>query len=335
MAVIANLLVKVAADTAEIKTAAGDLTKFTNNFASEFAKATVATDLLERGLSLVGHELLSTIDSWSSAQQAQATLTAALRAQGAEVGPLRNQYNALATELENTTVNGDDLYTEMEALLIQIGNVAPEQMRRALQASADLSAGVGIDLKTATTLVGKALAGETGTLSRYGIVLDETARKADPAAAALDAINQKFGGQAAAQAETYAGKVSQLANSYDNLKESIGGLAEAGGILPAVFDAVNAKLKDTTARIEKEKDFWRDVGGWFHAVGVEAGFASTALPKVTAPMRDVADSGEQARAAYYKLRVEAELLRTQALAPLTDENVQLVRAFTDAGLSAD
>ena len=38
-------------------------------------------------------------------------------------------------------------------------------------------------------------------------------------------IQERFGGQAEAQLETYAGRLAQLANSWDNVKEAIGGFA--------------------------------------------------------------------------------------------------------------
>ena len=38
----------------------------------------------------------------------------------------------------------------------------------------------------------------------------------------LEEINARFGGQAAAATETYTGKVAQLANEWDNLKEAVG-----------------------------------------------------------------------------------------------------------------
>jgi hypothetical protein len=131
--------------------------------------------------------------------------------------------NDLAASFQKTTTYSDDLISEMQALLFEVGQVAPHAMQGALQASTDLAAGLGIDLETATQAVAKAFAGNTDALKKYGITVDEATLKSEGMSAVLDEINQRFGGQAAAATETYSGKIKQLANEWDNLKEAVGG----------------------------------------------------------------------------------------------------------------
>jgi hypothetical protein len=112
----------------------------------------------------------------------------------------------------------------MQALLVQIGNVAPTQMRLALQAATDLASGLGIDLESATIMVAKALEGSTGTLGRYGIGLDSARVKAEGMTYIAGELNQKFGGQAQAQLETYTGRMAVLTNQISDFKERVGEL---------------------------------------------------------------------------------------------------------------
>lgn len=165
----------------------------------------------------------SSVDSFAAAEAAQQKLTTAMSAQGLASPAAIKQADALSSAFQRTTVYSDDLITEMQALLVQVGNVMPSAMRGALTAATNLASGLGVDLRTATMLVGKAFAGETGTLKRYGIVIDEAKVKAEGMPAVLEAINAKFGGQASAAIETYSGKVQQLTNDWDNFKESVGG----------------------------------------------------------------------------------------------------------------
>ena len=167
----------------------------------------------------------------SSQEDALVRVNTALQAQGTLTPLVAQQYEALASQFQQTTIFGDELISEMQALLIQIGDVMPAQMESALVAATNLAAGLRIDLRTATELVGKAFAGETGTLKRYGIVIDEATLKAGGAAAVLEAINDKMGGQAQAQAATYSGQMKQLANQYGDVKERAGQLL-AQAILP-------------------------------------------------------------------------------------------------------
>src|SRR5262249_6060457 len=113
------------------------------------------------------------VESYSSAEAAAKKMTTALQAQGNATPAIIGHYNDLAAAFQNTTKYSDDLINEMEALLTQVGNVAPGQMRKALTAATDLASGLGVDLETATKTVAKALEGNTGALGKMGIKLDE------------------------------------------------------------------------------------------------------------------------------------------------------------------
>lgn len=204
-------------------------------------RAAEATESLESTVGRVGkaivgafsvHQVLEfgrvTTQAFGEQESALRKLEAALLAQGMLTPVVSQQYKDLAAQFQQTTVFSDDLVTEMQALLVQVGNVMPNQMEGALEAATNLAAGLGIDLRTATMLVGKAFEGETGTLKRYGIVIDETKLKAGGTAVVLEAINQKFGGQAQAQIQTYNGKLAQFNNTLNDSQEDIGGVVTQG-----------------------------------------------------------------------------------------------------------
>jgi len=187
--------------------------------------------------------ITSSVESYMAAESAQRKLTAALTAAGQAAPATIKQYNDLAATFQRTTVYSDDLINEMQALLTQVGGVMPNEMEGALKAATNLASGLGIDLRQATMLVGKAFEGETGTLKRYGIVIDEAKLKAEGLPAVLDAINSKFGGQAAAEMETTAGKLKQLANEWDNVKEAVGGAIINDPLVRAFLEMVVESAK--------------------------------------------------------------------------------------------
>ena len=128
----------------------------------------------------------------------------------------------------------------MQALLVQVGDVGPDKMRQALTAAQDLAVGLDVDLKTATLLVGKAFAGDVSTLSRYGIKLTEVEKQGDLAAAVLAKVQAKFGGQAAAEAQTFAGVIEQIGNAWGDVKEKIGEwLTQSSGLLTPMLAKIN------------------------------------------------------------------------------------------------
>ena len=180
---------------------------------------TIAAAFSVRAIFAFGKEA---VRSFSEQEDALVRLSAALKAQGTFTPTLATQYEALSAKFQQTTIYADELTVGMMALLTQVGNVMPSEMEGALQAATNLASGLGIDLQAATMLVGKAFAGETGTLKRYGIVIDEATLKSGGATAVLKALNDQFGGQAQAQAATYSGQVAQLANTWDDFKETVG-----------------------------------------------------------------------------------------------------------------
>lgn len=198
----------------------------------------------------------SSVEAYAQQELAVKKLDTALKAQHLSVASVSPAYQEMAAQFQRTTKYGDELTIEMQALLTQIGGVMPSQMRGATQAAMDLASGLGVDLRTATMLVGKAFAGETGTLTRYGIVIDETKLKTEGASAVLDAIQSKFGGQAQAEVETYAGKVQQLGNAWGDFKEQIAKSFMESPQLEAALRALTERLQDNTAKVNENKEGW-------------------------------------------------------------------------------
>ena len=176
----------------------------------------------------------------------------------------------------------------MQALLIQVGDVGPGQMKQALTAAQDLAVGLDVDLKTAALLVGKAFAGDTATLKRYGIVLDKTELKQRGVAVVLEAIQSKFGGQAAAKAQTFTGIIEQLGNTWGDLKEKIGQwLAQSSGMLTPMLAKISGAVTWLNDNFEEIKPVLAAVAAAL-AVGLVVGLGAlgaviyaTVIPALT------------------------------------------------------
>lgn len=120
--------------------------------------------------------------------------------------------------------------------LAQITGDTGEAMKAA-SIAADLATFKSIDFGTATDIVGKVLAGNTGILGKYGIKLEEGAT-AEEAMAALAA---KTAGQYEAFGKTVEGQTKIMSESMGDLKENIG-----AALVPAfqkIFDTVQPILQ--------------------------------------------------------------------------------------------
>ncbi len=161
------------------------------------------------------------ISAYVEEEAAQMKLAVAMRNQGDFT---RESFSALkdyAAQIQKTTVYGDELTIATMANLKTYG-MNTEELKRATIATMDLASAKGMDLRSASELVGKAFVGETGTLSRYGIVVDDGLKKTQKFDAVLGQIQHRFGGSAQAEIETYAGQWKQISNWWGDQMETAG-----------------------------------------------------------------------------------------------------------------
>jgi hypothetical protein len=185
-----------------------------------------------------------------------AKLAGVLAATGGASGYTVAQLNDLASELQRTTVYADDTALAGMAMLATFKNVKGDQFRQAAVAAADLASVMGTSLDGSMRMVGRALEdpirGMT-MLRRMGVTFTEeqkTEIKALVAAGQLQVAQQrilteiqaKYGGVAAATADTVSGKLAQTANKWSDVKEMIGFTLVEGLRLPQLMDTILAKL---------------------------------------------------------------------------------------------
>jgi hypothetical protein len=86
----------------------------------------------------------------------------------------------------------------------------------------DIAAATGKDLETVSLALGKAYGGNLGALKKLGIPLDENIIKTKDFDAASKVLYSTFGGSAAANTQTLAGKLAILKETFGELQEGVG-----------------------------------------------------------------------------------------------------------------
>jgi hypothetical protein len=335
-----------------------DLGKHIIASAAGFISAQAVIGGVEKAFEGLTEFVKSSVEAYAESEAASKKLTTALQAQGNATPTVIGRFKDLSEQFQRTTVYDNDLVTSMEALLVQVGNVAPAQMEKALTAATDLASGLGIDLQTATLLVGKAFEGETGTLKRYGIVIDEAKLKTQGVSAVLDGIQQKFGGQAQAEIDTYAGKIKQLANEWEDLKKAVGESVVNDDVLKLALREVTDAVRDANGQASAAKPSFLELGVAFlggtpgmieaaHALeewSKRANEAAEGAKKYQNELQsmdqfmnrvrqDLAASAPVAPIDLSKLLAEARALQ-DALPHLSAAQRDVIDAFDKAGLSA-
>ncbi|MHC1597870.1 MAG: hypothetical protein ACXQT3_06115 [Methermicoccaceae archaeon] len=126
-----------------------------------------------------------------------------------------------AQALEMVSRYGDDEILTVMKLLATYGMDRAE-IEKTTQAVMDLAVAKGIDLRSATDLLGKAYAGQLGTLSRYGIIVKKTGDKEKDFANVLKLINDQMGGAAQADVQTFSGAMARLGNVFSDMLRGVG-----------------------------------------------------------------------------------------------------------------
>lgn len=135
-----------------------------------------------------------------------------------------------------TGVTDDELRPSFDRLLRSTQNVAEAQKLQTL--AIDVAAGSGKSLQAVSEALGKAYDGNFGALKKLGVPIDENIIKTKDFDAAQQALAATFGGQAAAQADTFAGKMERLKVAFNEGKETVGAYV-LDAITPLVSGIVN------------------------------------------------------------------------------------------------
>ncbi len=148
-------------------------------------------------------------------------LAQAMKSTGKFTEKTFKSFKTYAKELQEVTRSGDEAILSVMAML-QTFKLEEDVLKDATLATLDLAAATGQDLQSAAILLGKAAVGEIGTLSRYGIIIDQAKFRAEGFQVVLDELATEFGGQAQAQAETFIGRMDQMKNTFGDIREDLG-----------------------------------------------------------------------------------------------------------------
>ncbi len=171
-------------------------------------------------------------------------LSSAYQSVGVYSDDLMGRSISLANEMQRLTNVQDDAVESGMALMVNIGRMSAEQIPAATRAAIGLSEAYGVELEAAFKLVGRAAAGNTATLSRYGITVDTTRSQAEQFNQVLEAGARGFD-QAERNARDSMGTYQQLGIQIGELKEAIGGIATTPLILGGVEKFIEG-IRDIT-----------------------------------------------------------------------------------------
>lgn len=156
---------------------------------------------------------------------AEKKLADSMKAQNIYTKESYEQNIKYAQSLQDVTGIDEKLIKNTMQLLTTFG-LHDEQLRKTTLATLNLATAKGLDLHTATLLLGKAYVGETSALTRHGIIIDETIPKTKRFAEVMRQIPLNAAIEAS---DTFIGSTKKLGTTFDDVKKNIG-----FGIIPVL-----------------------------------------------------------------------------------------------------
>lgn len=259
----------------------------------------------------------------SDAEDASRKLRVALQGLGpdaeAAAAALERQANALAA----STRFQDDAVSAAQTRLATIAGSRAE-IESLTAAAADLAAGLGIGIEDAAGKLAQALAGSKNPLKAFGIDTEGAAKSSERLASVLDGVTQKFGGQAAAAAQTFGGIMARLSNQVGEAAEAFGtGVISSEELRSALTDTISfLSSADTLRAIQRYGEMFSEVltpaiavvrglKVALDAIGTGIGTVITALPGFQSGLGNVEANTAAVEATAKRLGITVEEVRAR------------------------
>jgi hypothetical protein len=151
-----------------------------------------------------------------------------------------------------TGVADDKLRPALSRLALSTGDVTKAQ--DLLSLALDISQATGKGLDSVANSLGKAFDGNTASLGKLGIGLSSAELKAMSFTEVQGKLSDLFGGAAAANSKTFAGRLEILKVTFDEAKESIG-----ARLLPIIQQLVEFIVNKVVPALGRFADFFKPI----------------------------------------------------------------------------
>jgi len=239
---MANVLISLLADTTRA-------TKSIDSFVSGTTK--VITGLAAAfGAAFAFNKIVTAA---AESEDAINKMNVALKLSGDFTVEAADRFEALASELEKTTIFNDELVLSSLALA-KTFDVTNEEAENLVKAATDLAAITGSDLTSATQLLGRSLDGTAGKLNEILPGIRNFSAEQLRAGAAVDFVAQRLNGAAATLANSFTGKLTKAINQFDNLLETLGAFVIKNKFVLDGLDKLQGVLINLNTSLIKNKD---------------------------------------------------------------------------------
>ena len=175
------------------------------------------------------------------------SLRAALERAGETSRGAVKDFEEFAAGIQKITVIGDEAVLELAAMGASMAKLTGQELKDATVAAIGLSRVFRLEVVAAMRLVARAAAGDTGSLSRYGITLDATLSKQEKFNEVLRIGKEGFV-LAEKEVDTFNGTMMTAGNTFSDVGEQLGRVLQ-----PHIVNVTKA-LKEQAEQMKKMSD---------------------------------------------------------------------------------
>jgi len=222
----------------ELNKTAKNLSKTASTLNAPFAVAAKGFAIAAGAAAVIGGAMFAAAKAAGEEDASIARLNATISANTKISDKQRKEMDAAIETRQGLAFSDDALRDSLARLIPRTGDVTKAVK---LQSTAmDFARLRGIDLSTASDLIGKVFSGNVGILSRYGFAVDKNTTKQE----ALAMIQKAAAGQAEAYGKTTQGAMESIQISMDNMVEDIGRV-----VLPILAEVLTFFREEIMPRI--------------------------------------------------------------------------------------
>jgi len=186
-------------------------------------------------------------------EAAQVKLANALKsATGATEAQIKATEDQILKMSLATGVSDEKLRPALQRIALSTNDLSKAQ--DLLSVALDVSTSTGKPLEAVANAIGKAYDGNTAALGKLGIGLSSAELKTMSFTDVQTKLTDLFGGAAAANAETYQGRLDRLKVTFDEAKETIG-----FKLLPIIDKLVQFVVNEVVPALGKFADFFKPI----------------------------------------------------------------------------
>ncbi len=242
------------------------------------------------GALAVGHMLKrffgGSVKIAEEASEIWARLEANVEAAGVSFREVRPEIDAVARSFQNVTRYGDEETAGALSELISTTGDYKGSLRE-LTTVLDFATAKGIQLKTAAQLVGRAMIGDTSTLKRYGVIVEEGAD-------AMEVLREQFRGAAEVDGAKWSGRLQRLRNEWSDVRQAVGEAVLGNDEAAESMGGLAEKLMDLEQWVRANESALQDMVTGIVDATAKVGELAAAIARALSPAAAVAGPEIQA-----------------------------------------